>query len=325
MPKLDASVAIVARNRPQSLSKALEAISLQSYPHGKFEVIVVDDGSTEDVKSVAQEWQKKIGNLRYLRTRPMGLAAGRNYAATEARSPILLFTDNDCLPQMDWVKQMLSQFKGKGVIGVEGKITTDLPRRPFTNAPENLAGSAYIGANSGYLKKTILELKYFEPLNIYKDDSEFAFRAMEQGRIAFAEKAVVYHPLRKYPPLRLFDGLFRLKNDWLTIFRHPKKYFRYIGLGIFANLLKSVFSCAVLAAILYGVLAQSFLPVAAAAIILLAAAFSSAIKPETGTRGAAEYGLFILLNLIYYSVYPLFLVYGFFGGLSIHIFSGGRK
>src|SRR3989344_3197281 len=208
----DASVVIVSRNRAGLLSRAIDSVIKGNYPKEKYELIIIDDGSEKSFENLAAEKKKTFTNIRYFRQDSKGLAAGRNLGAEKARGKIVLYTDDDCIADKNWVKEMFAVFRGKNVIGAEGKITTDTPRRLFTNAPENLHGNSFIGANSGYLKKTVLALGYFEPMNIYKDDSEFAFRAMEKGRIVFAERAIVYHPLRKYAPLRFFDNLFRLKN-----------------------------------------------------------------------------------------------------------------
>jgi glycosyltransferase involved in cell wall biosynthesis len=88
--------------------KALSGYLLQSEADMIHELLVVDDGSTDDTESVVREYVRKAPfPVRYLRQANKGPAAARNYGIREAQSNLVLFTDSDIIPQPDLVKQHL--------------------------------------------------------------------------------------------------------------------------------------------------------------------------------------------------------------------------
>ena len=330
------SVVIVSRDKLAMLSKAVERLAAQSFPKSKFEVIIVDDRSEKDgLSSLTGKFRRDFSSVRVVRQGKLGLSAGRNLGAKSARSGIVAFTDNDCLPEKDWLRNIASKFKDPQVIGVEGKITTDYPRKLFTSAPENLSGGRFTGANTAYRKEIIEKAGYYdEKIGFWREDSEFAFRAMQFGKIAFAEDAVVYHPLRKDPPHSSFRYLFFLRNEWACILRHPSKSF-FIFTNLCKELLKSV--CAVL---FFLSSVSLFLMFGAPTSILFFSAgilggFALLISTLvlSGKYAAREIfsqlpwlSLFFAIALIKYLSFPAFLIFGFFTAVPLARFnSGGEK
>src|ERR1039458_5616434 len=102
------SVIIPTFNRKDLLAKALQGYLGQSSPHLIHELLVVDDGSTDDTESMVQELSRRSPiMIRYLRQANQGPAAARNFGIREARSSIVLFTDSDIVPQRELVSQHL--------------------------------------------------------------------------------------------------------------------------------------------------------------------------------------------------------------------------
>ena len=93
------TVVIPTIGRP-ALQHCLEALAQQTCP--PFEVVVVDDGAPAPVVLDAAAWAHKF-SLRLLRQANAGPAAARNLGARAARSDILAFTDDDCLPDPTWL------------------------------------------------------------------------------------------------------------------------------------------------------------------------------------------------------------------------------
>ena len=79
----------------------------------------MDDGSTDDTAAVVMQF----ANVRLVRQANAGPAAARNRGAREGGS-IVLFTDDDCVPQPDWIEQMLAPFCDPEVVGVKGAYRT---------------------------------------------------------------------------------------------------------------------------------------------------------------------------------------------------------
>lgn len=100
------TVIIPTYNRAAVLKKALEAYNGQAEPQLIRELIVVDDGSTDDTPSVVrQAAEHNLFPIRYLHQANRGPAAARNYGIRETHSRLVLFTDSDIVPERDLVSQ----------------------------------------------------------------------------------------------------------------------------------------------------------------------------------------------------------------------------
>ena len=107
-----ASVIIPAYNAAASIGACLEALAHQTLAAGDFEVIVVDDGSTDTTPRVAEQF-----GVRVVRGTHGGPAAARNLGASLATGQFLLFTDADCVPEPDWAEQMLRPLLTTDAVG----------------------------------------------------------------------------------------------------------------------------------------------------------------------------------------------------------------
>ncbi len=103
--ELDVSVNICTYNRCGMLSEALESVlSQQLHDGGRYEVIVVDNNSTDETRQVVESFVARgHENLRYVFEGRQGLSYARNAAVSAARSPILAFTDDDVRVKPNWV------------------------------------------------------------------------------------------------------------------------------------------------------------------------------------------------------------------------------
>ncbi|HZX20326.1 MAG TPA: glycosyltransferase [archaeon] len=329
MPKI--SVVIVSREKIDLLGKAIDSVIDQSLSGKDYEIIIVDDGSDKDnYEKLILEKKKKFPNIKVVKQGKKSLAAGRNLGTREAKSEIIAFTDNDCLVDKNWLKEILDAFSEKEVIGVEGKIVTDTPRGLFTNAPENLSGKKFIGANSAYQKEIIEKAGYYnEGMKFWREDSEFAFRAMQFGKIKFAEKTIVYHPLRKDPPESVFRYLFFLRNEWICFFKQPLKYLRYFRDEVVRDILKIIVFYATTFGIIFGILINN--PLFSLFFIILISAlgfilfYISEHKKQIFSAPLKEKLLFGFYTWIKYLAYPIFAVYGFADALLFLLAEKVRK
>src|ERR1700722_7130693 len=102
------SVIIPTYNRKDVLAKALEGYLAQSLPQLIDELLIVDDGSTDDTESMVREFSRRSPiTIRYLKQANKGPATARNLGIREARSSIVLFTDSDIVPAPELVSQHL--------------------------------------------------------------------------------------------------------------------------------------------------------------------------------------------------------------------------
>jgi glycosyltransferase involved in cell wall biosynthesis len=114
------SVVVCSYNGARKIAGALHALTAQqcSVP---FEIVVVDDGSTDTTASVAAGFDVVL-----IRQQPNGgLSAARNAGIAAARGPIVAFTDDDCVPGTTWIADLLTAWESvdAGVVGIGGHTT----------------------------------------------------------------------------------------------------------------------------------------------------------------------------------------------------------
>jgi glycosyltransferase involved in cell wall biosynthesis len=114
-----ASVIIPTRNRADVLSVALKSLTLQSLAKDVFEVLVVDNGSTDATEEVADAYAKLL-QLTYLSAPEPGLHVGRHAGLNRARSAVLMFADDDIEALPSWVEAVVDTFKDPSVALVGG-------------------------------------------------------------------------------------------------------------------------------------------------------------------------------------------------------------
>ena len=103
---IDYSIIIPAYNAASTLPNCLRALRQQSIDRSHYEIIVVDDGSTDRAVNIAQEFTKDDSHLHIIGVPHGGQAAARNAGVKIAQGALILFTDADCEPQPDWIERL---------------------------------------------------------------------------------------------------------------------------------------------------------------------------------------------------------------------------
>jgi glycosyltransferase involved in cell wall biosynthesis len=119
MKESSISIVIPTYNGGKRIATCLTAL-LREIRDRDAEILVVDDGSTDDTAEVVGRFSK----VRLIGQKNAGPAAARNHGAQEARGELLLFTDDDCEPAPGWLDYMLGPFDDPEVIGVKGAYRT---------------------------------------------------------------------------------------------------------------------------------------------------------------------------------------------------------
>lgn len=112
------SVIVPTYNRQPLLEKCLQSLFSQSLAASDFEVIVVDDGSTDGTREYLL--LLRAANFRYLTQEHLGPASARNLGAKNALGKYLAFTDDDCLVPPNWLKTLAEAFEGMDEAGAVG-------------------------------------------------------------------------------------------------------------------------------------------------------------------------------------------------------------
>jgi len=126
--ELKASIILPCYNRARLLPLSLASMKSQSLSLKDYEVLIIDDGSTDDTSSVvrAHLWE----NARYFRKPNGGLSSARNHAATRARAKVLIFSDPDMILCPDFVRRHLAHHLPGStdvVIGRKKEVVAHLP------------------------------------------------------------------------------------------------------------------------------------------------------------------------------------------------------
>jgi cellulose synthase/poly-beta-1,6-N-acetylglucosamine synthase-like glycosyltransferase len=196
------SVVIPARNAGATIAACLRSLLEQRDAPARYEVIVADDGSTDDTRRVAEAY-----DVTLISQPQEGPAAARNRGVATATGDIVLFTDADCVPAETWVREMIHPFEDPGIVGVKGVYRTRqrgiIPRFvqcEYEERYELMARHQRIDFidtySAGYRREVFLSQGGFDVSypNASVEDQEFSFRLAEQGlKMVFNPRAVVYH------------------------------------------------------------------------------------------------------------------------------------
>lgn len=118
------SVIVPVLNRAGTLRDLLAAMARQDYPRTGFELVICDDGSTEDIAAVVKVAADELGlRLTYLRQPRGGAGRARNLGLAHASGEIVAFTDSDCLPESSWLTALDRAFRSPDVIIGGGSIS----------------------------------------------------------------------------------------------------------------------------------------------------------------------------------------------------------
>lgn len=200
---IDVSIIIPAFNSEKTLPATIQSVLTQKTKKS-FEVIVVDDNSTDKTFDVA----KTFTGINVLKNEKKGPAYARNYGAKNAKGDILLFIDSDCVASRSWLNEMIKPFKNNKVAGVQGaykSMQSELSARfsqieiedRYDLMLESRKNLDWIGSYSaGYMKKDFFEAKGFDESfpTASGEDPALSFKINSMGKkIVFNMNAVVYH------------------------------------------------------------------------------------------------------------------------------------
>ena len=123
---MESSVVVCTRNRAPLLEKTLESLATQTLDHSHFEVLIVDNASTDSTSDVAARWQAaRRFTCRYVLEERVGLNHARNRGVREARGRVIAFIDDDARAEEEWLDRLLRALEEERVCGVGGRIKLD--------------------------------------------------------------------------------------------------------------------------------------------------------------------------------------------------------
>jgi GT2 family glycosyltransferase len=256
---IELTVIIPTYNRSSVVMRCLGALLRQTLPTDTFEVIVSDDGSTDDTRERTGEVSKAVSlHIGYLWQSNKGANGARNRAIEAARGRILLFINDDTIASTDMLEQHLrshSQYPEEqcAVLGLV-TVSPEVPHSLFSNlhldasyrlwqGKRELDWRAFYTCNVSVKRSFLLKHGLFEEQIRYHEDIELAARLSRFGlKVMFNPEAVGYHyhllTEEEYLKMARKDG--EALAAWYRKSPHQAYELSLAGLHLTAPLLKKV-------------------------------------------------------------------------------------
>jgi glycosyltransferase involved in cell wall biosynthesis len=207
------SVIIPVRNSEKCIADCLEAIFSQSMI--PTEVIIVDGGSTDKTIELVSEFPVTIIHEKY------GTVGGaRQVGVEKSTGKYVAFTDADCVPEKDWLKNLVNEFDeetlgvGGGILNIGNNFwetSVALSRDTFIGSANSIQGRVFkekrfvksiSGCNSIYLRDTLVHVGGFNTALSMNEETDLNKRLSSKGKLAYTPNATVIHNQRR--GLKLF-------------------------------------------------------------------------------------------------------------------------
>ena len=204
------SVVVPAYNADVTIDDCVESLLQLDPPSGNFEIIVVDNGSTDTTSERLERYSDRI---RILHEKTVGAAAARNAGITHSRGDIVAFTDADCVASHDWLVNLIAPLSDPRVGIAAGAIQPKehssridaFSQRLYDQRAAIMGSPSYaITANWASPAEILKEVGSFDESMIRGQDYELTQRILEAGyRVVYCEEAHV-----RISTPRTFYGLF---------------------------------------------------------------------------------------------------------------------
>lgn len=201
------SFLVPAYNEENTLSSTIESLIEIDYPKNKKEIIIINDGSTDNTLKIARELEKKYKEVKVLNKQNSGKANSLNQAIKIAKGELIAVVDADSYPQKDALLKMIGYFEEKGVAAVTSRVLVknknnrlekfqimDYSIIAWTRKLLDFVDSVYVtnGPLSIYKKSVVNEIGGFDPKNL-TEDIEITWHILSLGyKTRMSYDAIVY-------------------------------------------------------------------------------------------------------------------------------------
>jgi len=224
-----ATVVIPSRNRRPLLEKQLGCLLAQETDGFDYEIVVVNDASTDDTGEFLRGMEKVCPRLRVIHRDVIGSTAARNDGVRIARGDLILCADDDCEAPPGWVAAYVRAFDAHpDAAGIRGPTTCPSEGiSPWTRQIISREGNPlYHSCNIGY-RKTVLDAVggFNEQILFGFGDVEIAARILEVGEILWIPSAEIVHPPRPRTYRSECEWLDTLNGEW-RLWRRCREFYR---------------------------------------------------------------------------------------------------
>lgn len=225
------SVVVCSYNGARTLEQCLQSLAALDYAN--YEVIVVNDGSTDDTRSILS----RFPSVRVVHQDNLGLSAARNAGLQVATGALVAYTDADCFVDPHWLTHLVYQFQRTDAAAVGGPNLTPpdgwlagcvaaSPGQPTHVLESDHVAEHIPGCNMAFRREALLAIDGFDVL--YRkagDDVDVCWRLQQAGYwITFAPGAFVWHHRRQNPRAYLRQQAGYGEAEALLRFKHPDRF-----------------------------------------------------------------------------------------------------
>jgi cellulose synthase/poly-beta-1,6-N-acetylglucosamine synthase-like glycosyltransferase len=234
------SIVIPAKNEESIIKRCIASLEHIDYPRDKLEVVIINDGSTDNTKNIVLNYNWKL-NFNYIETDGVGVSKARDIGFKNATGDFIAFSDADCTLDSRWIKELLKPFKSN-VAAVGGPNLTPEDDTKFSKCVGTvLSFLSKPGARYGFVEGDVMEIDHNPTCNVMyqktvleevhgfnhklitADDEELDYRIRKKGyKIMYTPEAKVDHYRRhnwkKFFKMAYNYGLGRMQ----AIKLHPK-------------------------------------------------------------------------------------------------------
>lgn len=248
------SVVVASYNGDRTLKACLDSLERLNYPD--YEVILVDDGSTDNTPQIAAAHPQ----VKYFRhTENLGLSVARNTGISASTGEIVAFTDADCRADVDWLYYLVGDLLDSEFAGIGGH--NFLPPDDSSVAAAVLVspgGPAHVmltdrqaehipGCNMAFYKWALEDVGMFDPIfRKAGDDVDLCWRLQQRGRkIGFSPGGFVWHYRRSTVRAYLKQQHGYGEAEALLVRKHPE-YFNTFGSSMWRGRIYTASKCGVI-------------------------------------------------------------------------------
>jgi glycosyltransferase involved in cell wall biosynthesis len=223
------SIIVPTYNRPEQLASCLQALTHLTYPSDRFELVVVDDGSTSPPPAIVDVLRNRL-DLKFVTQAHAGPGAARNTGAMSAHGQFLAFIGDDCTPAPDWLKILAARFAQTPDSGIGGTVLNALPDSSYSTATHLLLdymyshynldpeqGCFFTPNNLALPADHFRSLGGFDASFVTGEDRDFCDRWLGCGyRMIYAPEVIVHH-----------SHALTLRGFWCQHFNYGRGSWRY--------------------------------------------------------------------------------------------------
>ncbi len=225
------SVIVCSFNGGATLDQCVRSLLALDYPD--VEIIVVDDGSTDDTQEILSRYPM----VRSIHQPNRGLSAARNVGLQAATGKIIAYTDSDCFADPDWLSHLVyplchtdaAAVGGPNLTPEDGRLAACVaasPGQPAHVLESDLVAEHIPGCNMAFRREALEAIQGFD--SRYRkagDDVDVCWRLQEAGFwITFAPGAFVWHHRRQTPRSYLRQQAGYGEAEALLQFKHPSRF-----------------------------------------------------------------------------------------------------